>query len=59
MFHKCVKNRHQKPLWPLREASIEAKDFIRRLLVPDPLERLGARNITEIMSHPFFNDFDW
>ena len=23
------------------------------------MERLGARNLTEIMNHPLFNDFDW
>ncbi|KAJ5191241.1 serine/threonine protein kinase-like protein [Penicillium cinerascens] len=36
-----------------------AKDFIMKLLSPDPLQRLGANGAAEIKSHPFFNGIDW
>lgn len=38
----------------------DAGDLIRRLLVKDRKERLGAENgIQEIKDHPYFNDINW
>eukprot|EP01028_Stygiella_incarcerata_P009796 TRINITY_DN476_c0_g1_i1.p1 TRINITY_DN476_c0_g1~~TRINITY_DN476_c0_g1_i1.p1 ORF type:complete len:1037 (-),score=302.85 TRINITY_DN476_c0_g1_i1:1976-5086(-) len=41
------------------QVSKEAKDFIERLLVRDPDERLGANGIDELKAHPFFRNIDW
>lgn len=38
---------------------MELKDLINNLLKYEPKERLGYKNIEEVMSHPFFQDFDW
>eukprot|EP00915_Cephaloidophora_sp_WS-2016_P002184 GHVH01002922.1.p1 GENE.GHVH01002922.1~~GHVH01002922.1.p1 ORF type:complete len:716 (+),score=74.79 GHVH01002922.1:2378-4525(+) len=35
------------------------KDFLQRLFVKDPKNRLGAHNIEEIKRHPFFRDVDF
>ena len=43
----------------------EAKDLINKILVKDPLKRLGAGepgseyDINHLKSHPFFNGIDW
>ena len=34
--------------------SAEVKDFINKLLVKDPLKRLGARGANEVKKHSFF-----
>lgn len=39
--------------------SPEAIDLVRRLLVGNPSERLGAESIEQIKSHPFFAGVDW
>ena len=36
-----------------------AKDLIKKLLVVCPSARLGAQNIDELMSHPFFSGIDF
>ena len=36
-----------------------AKDLIERLLKKEPAERIGATDIEELKSHPFFRDIDW
>ena len=36
-----------------------AKDLIERLLKKEPAERIGAADIEELKSHPFFKDIDW
>lgn len=36
-----------------------AKDILAKLLTREPEERLGAKGVSEIKSHPFFNDIDW
>lgn len=42
------------------EIRAEAKDFLFRLLVRDPKERLGAkRGIAELKEHPFLADVNW
>ena len=43
----------------LEDASPEAVDFIKKLLVVDPTQRLGANGIQEIMNHPWFKGIDW
>ena len=40
------------------DISPEALDLIRRLLVLDPDERIGAKDISEIVNHPWFKDLD-
>lgn len=38
----------------------DAVDFITLLLKTDPCQRLGARDLQELKSHPFFNEIeDW
>lgn len=39
--------------------SPEAADLLRKLLVRDPAQRLGAESIQQIKSHPFFAGLDW
>lgn len=34
--------------------SEEAKDLMEKLLEPNPLERLGVRDVSELKSHRFF-----
>lgn len=42
------------------EVSPEAKDLIRKLLNPDPNQRLGANDgAEEIKNHPFFKGINW
>lgn len=36
-----------------------SKDLINKLLVANPSERLGAQNIDELLSHPFFSGIDF
>lgn len=36
-----------------------AKDLIKKLLVLEPLERLGFNGAEEIMKHPFFDGISW
>lgn len=37
----------------------EAKDLIERLLVVNPKDRIGYKDIDEIKNHPYFDDVDW
>lgn len=39
--------------------SVDALDFMRRLLVVDPSKRLGANGATEVKAHAFFKGIDW
>ena len=41
------------------EISDEALDLMKRLLEPDPKQRLGSKGIQEIKDHAFFADIDW
>ncbi|KAL3161367.1 hypothetical protein ABBQ32_010261 [Trebouxia sp. C0010 RCD-2024] len=36
-----------------------AQDLLRRLLVPEARQRLGADNIQDVMKHPFFEKINW
>lgn len=36
-----------------------AKDILAKLLTREPDQRLGAKGVSEIKAHPFFNDIDW
>ena len=40
---------------------VEAKDFLRSLLIKDPQRRLGGgpNDSKEVMSHPFYFNIDW
>ncbi|KAK5982991.1 3-phosphoinositide-dependent protein kinase [Trichostrongylus colubriformis] len=35
------------------------KDFVSRLLVLDPVVRLGSHDLTDLKSHEFFDGIDW
>lgn len=48
-----------EPLQLLESLSPVAKDILAKLLTREPEERLGAKGVSEIKSHPFFNDIDW
>ncbi|KAG6902951.1 hypothetical protein C0995_009343 [Termitomyces sp. Mi166 len=37
----------------------DAADLVRRLLLVEPADRLGAGNTADLKKHPFFNDIDW
>jgi serine/threonine-protein kinase RIM15 len=41
------------------EYSEEARDFMKRLLVQDPAQRLGSNGADEIKAHPWFADIEW
>ena len=42
-----------------KEYSVECIDFINRLLVTEPKNRIGFNNINELVLHPFFKNFSW
>lgn len=37
----------------------DAKDLIKKLLVSEPKDRIGAFNLSEIKAHPFFKDINF
>lgn len=39
--------------------SPEARDFMERLLIVDPIRRLGANGADEVKVHPWFADIEW
>jgi serum/glucocorticoid-regulated kinase 2 len=39
--------------------SSAAKDMLAKLLTREPEQRLGAKGVSEIKAHPFFNGMDW
>ncbi|MQL70821.1 hypothetical protein Taro_003095, partial [Colocasia esculenta] len=47
--------------WPLvpDEMSYEAYDLIDKLLIENPLQRLGATGAGEVKRHPFFKSINW
>lgn len=47
--------------WPKGIFSRDAKDFISKLLHPDPAKRLGSgpNGWRDVMSHPWFSRLDW
>lgn len=47
--------------WPKipEEMSHEAHDLINKLLIQNPLQRLGATGAGEVKAHPFFKDINW
>ncbi|KAM0513616.1 hypothetical protein ACHAPE_007666 [Trichoderma viride] len=48
-----------EPLQLPESLSPVAKDILAKLLTREPEERLGAKGVSKITSHPFFNDIDW
>ncbi|KAK0385666.1 hypothetical protein NLU13_6843 [Sarocladium strictum] len=38
---------------------VSAQDLLSKLLIRQPGDRLGAKGVTEIKAHPFFNGLDW
>ncbi|KAL0400881.1 UNVERIFIED_CONTAM: putative serine/threonine protein kinase IRE [Sesamum latifolium] len=47
--------------WPKipQEMSYEASDLINKLLIENPVQRLGATGAGEVKRHPFFKDINW
>ncbi|KAK2975849.1 hypothetical protein RJ640_022866, partial [Escallonia rubra] len=47
--------------WPMvpEEMSYDAHDFIDKLLIANPVQRLGATGAREVKKHPFFKDINW
>lgn len=47
--------------WPRvpEEMSYEAYDLISKLLIENPVQRLGATGAGEVKRHPFFKDINW
>ncbi|XP_059624828.1 probable serine/threonine protein kinase IRE [Cornus florida] len=47
--------------WPKvpEEMSYEAHDLINKLLIENPVQRLGATGAREVKQHPFFKDMNW
>ncbi|KAK3137061.1 hypothetical protein QOZ80_5BG0447150 [Eleusine coracana subsp. coracana] len=41
------------------EMSFEAYDLIDKLLIENPVQRLGATGAGEVKAHPFFKDINW
>ncbi|RWR72347.1 putative serine/threonine protein kinase IRE4 isoform X1 [Cinnamomum micranthum f. kanehirae] len=52
---------NQKIPWPQVpiDMSYEAQDLIKRLLIHDPDQRLGANGASEVKAHPFFKGINW
>ncbi|CAL1355901.1 unnamed protein product [Linum trigynum] len=52
---------NRKIPWPSvpGDMSRDAQDFINRLLIHNPDQRLGANGPSEVKSHPFFRGVDW
>lgn len=47
--------------WPQvpEELSFEAYDLINKLLIENPVQRLGATGAGEVKAHPFFKGINW
>ncbi|XP_073004603.1 probable serine/threonine protein kinase IRE isoform X1 [Typha latifolia] len=47
--------------WPQipEEMSYEAYDLINKLLIENPLQRIGATGAGEVKAHPFFRNINW
>ncbi|CAD5166016.1 unnamed protein product [Musa acuminata subsp. malaccensis] len=47
--------------WPQvpEEMSLEAYDLVDKLLIRNPVQRLGATGAGEVKSHPFFKSINW
>lgn len=43
---------------PMKNTSEDAIDFVRRMLIKDPIKRLGARSPKDVLKHEWFDDFD-
>ena len=41
------------------EISPVARDFMEKLMVTDPSQRLGANGADEVKAHPFFAGIEW
>ena len=50
-FEKIKKGEYQIP----QKLPDQVKDLIEKLLVLNPLERLGSANIQELLDHPYFD----
>lgn len=49
----------EKPIEMKDWLSNEAKGILSKLLLVDPLTRLGANGSYEVKTHPFFEELDW
>ena len=56
---KMIQMRIERPIELKDWLSYEAKGILTKLLVVDPLTRLGANGSHEIKTHQFFKELDW
>ena len=56
-YNQFQLKRHEIPEeW---EGGIEGADFINRLIIKDPVKRLGFKGISELKNHCWFRGFNW
>jgi len=48
-----------EPQYPSAYFTVEAKDFLQKLMRKNPAQRLGINGIEEIKEHPWFNPIDF
>jgi 3-phosphoinositide dependent protein kinase-1 len=42
-----------------KDVPADVKDIIEKILVKNPMHRLGAANINDLMMHSFFKGINW
>lgn len=45
--------------FPAQHIQPALKDLLTKIFIEDPDQRLGAKSLNEIKSHPYFNNIDW
>nr|XP_012572955.1 probable serine/threonine protein kinase IRE isoform X2 [Cicer arietinum] len=58
IFDNIINKDIQWPRFP-EEISYEAYDLMNKLLIENPVQRLGATGATEVKRHVFFKDINW
>lgn len=43
----------------IKNYSFNCIDFLNKLIISNPKERIGYRDINEMKNHPWFNNFNW
>ncbi|XP_058765263.1 probable serine/threonine protein kinase IRE [Vicia villosa] len=58
IFDNIINRDIQWPKYP-EEISYEAYDLMNKLLIENPVQRLGTTGASEVKSHAFFKDINW
>lgn len=58
IFDNIINRDIQWPKYP-EEISFEAYDLMNKLLIENPVQRLGVTGATEVKRHAFFKDINW